>query len=1400
MRMSMEVISFLLVLVPSALTRNAQYCNTIYVNSSSIINDSSCWVMGEAGSCSTLELGLQGLWTFSQNQTNCTLKITSGGYTLSQDMHTSYENVNGVSIVGFSETNGPSPTVEVTCTFKSGLSFIYSSNIHLRGIEFIGCGVLRNSTSNVNSSVYEYEVFLVGIYFLYCESVIIEDVVVRNATSTGIVFYNTVGENMIRNSNFSCNNYGNQSGGGGVYVEFSYCDPLHPDCIESGISNVDMPFTASSHFLFEGCLFDWNQANTSDFNQDTFILPHKQQHIAFGRGGGLSVFFKGNCSGNAVVVESSEFRHNTALWGGGLFAEFQDTAFNNSFVTRNCILENNSLWYDDQNHVGTGGGGARVGFIYFNDFEAMDNLIGFYDTSILGNIAYYGGGLSFYSAKVSKSNSNGLILDNCTVSWNSGRLGTGIDLSLWHPSINGNDCKILIRDCQFSHNTSPDTQSGGLVGIGSVYVDSIALNVSGNVSFFHNSGSALAATGTHIDIDDNSILKFYKNSGRNGGAIALLGNADVIVHENCSLSFIGNTAEFYGGAVYSNNPGEHDLVSSRWCFISYHNITVDSENWNASFYFEDNRISSTGEHNSIHATTLLPCLWGGPQGRANVDSSLSNVFCWNNESWVYFQSGKRVLCKDEISTASATLNMTSLSYEAFPGKTFKLSLSVFDETDHDVTDKTVLIAQIMSGNATFRGSSKQGIYDYISHEQVDLLGQPGSDVTIQLETLDPIVTVVNNIIVHLRDCPPGFIVDAKSNRTKCDCHGKNIFNNIVTCEDGDNFTSTISPSAWIGYWPNMNNSDQVVGWSPYVKISKENQKNISVDLSKVNSDPAELDLFFCNESKRTGILCGSCQTNFGVAIYPGNYDCIECPRAQWPEYVALEFIPVTIFFASITLASMSISFGPLNSYIFFAQVMATVVKLDAGGIINIQSVACSFPQIQKAYETVYDMWNMNIFHPFFPQICLGTNTHILTILSLGYLTAVYPLILLVLFLLVVLMYDRGVIPVRVVLQPVHYCLARTRQWWDLRQSIAGGFAVFITISYTKFCLVSMKLLIPTPLYDKDGMTIDSVYYYNGSTQYLKSESIPYVIVASVVLTTFVLLPPVLLMVPSVLTFASRLRMCHFLHHVQPWGRLHHFMEFFHGCFKDGTDGGIDCRFFASLYFVLRIVPFGIIAFFGTWQDRYTAQLVFYLIAALLFSIFRPYKMAWINHVDTSMFLLLATITCLSMLNLFRTRIGQLPSLFIFSVQCIMVFLPLVYCIGYFLFLFLSSRVKLLCLRIKDRERANLAVESDTNEEESIVQSLDVQNFLDFTDKSGRLNRPMRLTDSRQWRPKSVNDSRQGGTASFAINERQSLLSSGKGNSPNPSSDRVHSYGSTHRTAEATTTFTESNEVEEVDSA
>ena len=545
-------------------------------------------------------------------------------------------------------------------------------------------------------------------------------------------------------------------------------------------------------------------------------------------------------------------------------------------------------------------------------------------------------------------------------------------------------------------------------------------------------------------------------------------------------------------------------------------------------------------------------------------------------------------------------------------------------------------------------------------------------------------------------------------------------------------------------------NDLLAGLSPYTSSSN------TLEYVVLPQDPQNLSNFLCGATNRKGVLCGDCIEGYGVAVNSEYFECVVCPEDHTYYnsvfYLLTEFLPVTLFFALVFVFSVSVTSGPLNSYIFFAQVITTAVDVDADGIIPLQNVIerhkISYTTLTNVYSIPYDIWNMNFFKPLWPKFCLSPHLNTIDIYAIGYITAIYALILVIIFALILNLYNRGVSIVVCICRPLHQCLARFRQFSNVQPSVTGGVAVFILISYAKFVYVSLYLLKPTPLYHADNTIAYYAFYADGNIKWIENSAhaIVYIIIALCMLLTFVLLPPVVLFYPTFLRLIEQLSCWRLqLGKFYPSVKMQSFMNEFHGCYKDGTNGGMDCRWFASLYFCLRIGFFAVYCFTKTWYCKYTFQLLFFLFTAFLFALIQPYRKAWLNKLDMSMFLLLATITALTQYNLGKLWIGDGElSLFAFGIQYVLLFLPLLYCIGYYLVLIFGRTMTRWTPYVKDKYQRfkNRGIQAEQTEEQdefntdraSLVDSTHVSNFLDFMEDSRQIEGHVRLTNSHSWPP------------------------------------------------------------------
>lgn len=132
------------------------------------------------------------------------------------------------------------------------------------------------------------------------------------------------------------------------------------------------------------------------------------------------------------------------------------------------------------------------------------------------------------------------------------------------------------------------------------------------------------------------------------------------------------------------------------------------------------------------------------------------------------------------------------------------------------------------------------------------------------------------------------------------------------------------------------------------------------------------------------------------------------------------------------------------------------------------------------------------------------------------------------------------------------------------------------------------------------------------------EHLPFAVSAGIILFIFSVIPTLSLVPYPTRAFRACLSKCRL--EGQPRAALFIFVEKFHGCYRDGCDGGKDMRSFFGLYFVLIIfMTVGWRLFLQinkTIDNKFYYQTVLMTIAALVVAYVKPYKKKYVNFLAT----------------------------------------------------------------------------------------------------------------------------------------------------------------------------------------
>ena len=422
----------------------------------------------------------------------------------------------------------------------------------------------------------------------------------------------------------------------------------------------------------------------------------------------------------------------------------------------------------------------------------------------------------------------------------------------------------------------------------------------------------------------------------------------------------------------------------------------------------------------------------------------------------------------------------------------------------------------------------------------------------------------DNVLPLASNCPPWFLphrpMDMTHDNDSFVCNCVDTLRKEIQCDEVEQ-RSYVS----VGYCMTFDNATGLVysGACPYSYFTVEAEVPLPQNVSELNE-------YLCGALNREGTLCGRCIKGYGVSVYSLDLQCSKCSQhSGWAWYLFTEFVLQTIFFLIIIILRISITAASLNAFVLYSQILASTTAS-----LTIPRILASYNSMAAVYATkvgltFYDIWNLEFFNNLLPNSCLYEGFSTLNAIAIRYVSAFYPLVLIGLAYTCIELHGRiNCKPIVWLWKPFHKCKVKFSKIWNLQRSVIHAFSTFLLLSYTKVVDVSYSLLAPSQLYNASGEEVGPrVWYYDASVQLFQGEHVPYAILSLVILSTYIAIPPILLFLYPSKIFRKCIRLCKL-----NCNALHIFMDTFQGCYKDGTNGTCtyDCRYFAGLYFLVRI--------------------------------------------------------------------------------------------------------------------------------------------------------------------------------------------------------------------------------------
>ena len=453
------------------------------------------------------------------------------------------------------------------------------------------------------------------------------------------------------------------------------------------------------------------------------------------------------------------------------------------------------------------------------------------------------------------------------------------------------------------------------------------------------------------------------------------------------------------------------------------------------------------------------------------------------------------------------------------------------------------------------------------------------------------IATSREVIPPVEECPLWTI---HSNGT-CVC--PNSLNQIVKC---DPLTKGISIKFFHCMTANFN-SNPVVGACLYHHY----EKSLIPPFDKIHANStANINEEMCGVYNRKGLMCGQCIKDYGFPVYSYRVDCVECVdyKYNWLKYIAVAYLPLTVFLLVIVIFKISANSGMLVGYVTVSQMMATYSLAQA--YFSFIDPSRYTLQLISAF---YSIWNLDFFRVFEQlSFCLHPNMPFLGILSLDYLVAIYPMAAVIFTYTIV----QKCSSISFLARPLNKCLHLFKREWNVGSSLIEAFATLILLSQVKILNVTFNILTLTYFYDINGTHGFAHVYNDPHTVYLSKQHLPYFVLAIAMSFVFNFLPFLLICSYPCVCFQKFLN----------WTRLGHpalsiFMDAFHGGYKHKP---FYLRSFPAIYMMAQLTNLLIFSSLG-FEYYHAAASLMLIVIIILLTIGRPYRNKWHSVITVSLF-------------------------------------------------------------------------------------------------------------------------------------------------------------------------------------
>ena len=386
--------------------------------------------------CYTMSEFAQYINGIYQLSSNTTIYFLPGTHTVNETMVILVEHIDTITLIDTPAAPDSTSAVTVHCVEKAGFSFVNVSNIYIRGIDFVACGLKLAALlpDDVYKKFFYPLTIQTALLFLNVHFLTVKNVQVRESNGYGLFGTNILGNSSITDSRFhsnnriryhafmnntnKCDNLGSCRGGN---VLLRFVDNDYSASFQLNHSYIPYHTLTISRSVFS---FGFDAVNSS-----------ATLEIQLG-GGGIGIINKMLTQILNITIESSKVIRNYSPDGSNLYILDYGTPFTRIRIN-NSVFGNGGL-NEGPPRIPTRGGGIRMVLtqdlcMFFQKASIEQNYIGYFrflgdvgttlwitNSQILNNTADTGGGLHITQVVMDTVPSLiKVVMENCTITGNN---------------------------------------------------------------------------------------------------------------------------------------------------------------------------------------------------------------------------------------------------------------------------------------------------------------------------------------------------------------------------------------------------------------------------------------------------------------------------------------------------------------------------------------------------------------------------------------------------------------------------------------------------------------------------------------------------------------------------------------------------------------------------------------------------------------------------------------------------------------------------------------------------------------------------------------------------------------------------------------------------------------------